>query len=111
MIYVCIPSHNDARTIGLLLWKIRQIFSETTREYQLLVTDDASTDDTGEVLEKYSRALPLTVFINDTRQGYAATLDHLLREALELTDRPKRDCIINLNADVYHCARTPIRVQ
>ncbi len=99
MIYVCIPAHNDARTIGLLLWKIRQIFSETTREYQLLVTDDASTDDTGEVLEKYSRALPLTVFINDTRQGYAATLDHLLREALELTDRPKRDCIITLNAD------------
>ena len=27
MIYVCIPSHNEAQTVGLLLWKIRQVFT------------------------------------------------------------------------------------
>ena len=27
MIYVCIPCYNEAPTVGLLLWKIRQVFS------------------------------------------------------------------------------------
>ena len=40
MIYVCIPSHNEAPTVGLLLWKIRQVFSGFPREYHLLVVDD-----------------------------------------------------------------------
>ena len=42
MIYVCIPSHNEAPTVGLLLWKIRQVFASFPREYQLLVLDDLS---------------------------------------------------------------------
>jgi glycosyltransferase involved in cell wall biosynthesis len=61
MIYVCIPSYNEAATVGLLLWKIRQVFSAFEREYQLLVADDGSTDATAEVLDPYSRVLPLTV--------------------------------------------------
>ena len=36
MIYVCIPSHNEGPTVGLLLWKIRQVFTEFSREYQLV---------------------------------------------------------------------------
>ena len=42
MIYVCIPSYNEAPTVGLLLWKIRQVFAGFPREYQLLVLDDGS---------------------------------------------------------------------
>ena len=61
MIYVCIPSHDEAATVGLLLWKIRQVFAGFPREYQMLVLDDASTDATAEILEPYSRVLPLTV--------------------------------------------------
>ena len=51
MIYVCIPSYDEAPTVGLLLWKIRQVFAAFPREYQLLVLDDGSTDTTAEVLE------------------------------------------------------------
>ena len=61
MIYVCIPSHNEAATVGLLLWKIRQVFAGFPREYQMLVLDDGSTDATAEILEPYSLVLPLTV--------------------------------------------------
>ena len=46
MIYVCIPSFDEAPTVGLLLWKIRQVFAAFPREYQLLVLDDGSTDTT-----------------------------------------------------------------
>ncbi len=102
MIYVCIPSHNEAPTIGLLLWKIRQVFAGFAREYQLLVLDDGSTDATSEVLEPYARVLPLTVLRREQRQGYAASVEELLRQAVELTDRPKRDATILLHADFTH---------
>ncbi|HEU4698865.1 MAG TPA: glycosyltransferase family 2 protein [Gemmatimonadales bacterium] len=102
MIYVCIPSHNEAATVGLLLWKIRQVFTGFPREYQLLVADDGSTDHTAEILEPYARALPLTVVRHPRRLGYAATVEELLRLAVSRTDRPKRDCAILMHADFAH---------
>jgi glycosyltransferase involved in cell wall biosynthesis len=102
MIYVCIPSRDEAPTVGLLLWKIRQVFAAFPREYQLLVLDDGSTDSTAEVLEPYARVLPLTVIRRATSQGYAASVEELLRKAVELTDRPKRDTAILMHADFAH---------
>lgn len=102
MIYVCIPSYNEATTVGLLLWKIRQVFAGFPREYQLLVTDDGSTDATAEVLEPYARVLPLTVLHHERRRGYAATVEELLKLAVDRTDRPKRDCAILMHADFAH---------
>jgi glycosyltransferase involved in cell wall biosynthesis len=102
MIYVCIPSYNEAPTIGLLLWKIRQVFADFQREYQLLVLDDGSTDATGDVLERYIRVLPLSVIRHEKRRGYARSIEQLLREAVERTDRPKRDCAILMHADFAH---------
>jgi dolichol-phosphate mannosyltransferase len=102
MIYVCIPSYNEAPTIGLLLWKVRQVFAGFPREYQLLVLDDGSSDPTAEVLERYTRVLPLTVTRHAERKGYAASVEELLREAVERTDRPKRDCAILMHADLAH---------
>ena len=102
MIYVCIPSHDEAPTVGLLLWKIRQVFSGFPREYHLLVVDDGSTDATAEVLEPYARVLPLTLIRHETRRGYAASVEELLRIAVERTDRPKRDSAILMHADFAH---------
>jgi hypothetical protein len=102
MIYVCIPVHNEARTAGLVLWKVRQVFTAFPREYQLLVLDDASTDATGEVLASYAKVLPMTIVTHRERRGYAKSLEELLRLALQRTDRPKRDCAITLHADFVH---------
>ncbi len=102
MIYVCVPVHNEARTAGLVLWKVRQVFTAFPREYQLLVLDDASTDDTREVLASYAKVLPMTIVTHPERRGYARSLEELLRLALQRTDRPKRDCAITLHADFVH---------
>jgi glycosyltransferase involved in cell wall biosynthesis len=102
MIYVCIPSYNEAPSIGLLLWKIRQVFVGFPREYQLLVLDDGSTDATAELLEPYARVLPLTLIRHTERRGYAAAVEELLRLAVERTDRPKRDSAILMHADFAH---------
>jgi glycosyltransferase involved in cell wall biosynthesis len=102
MIYVCIPSYNEAPTIGLLLWKVRQVFAGFPREYQLLVLDDGSNDPTPEVLERYTRVLPLTVTRHRERLGYAGSIEELLRQAVDRTDRPKRDAAVLMHADFAH---------
>ena len=102
MIYVCVPVRDEARTVGLVLWKVRQVFTAFQREYQLIVCDDASSDGTGEVLATYAKVLPLTVLTHRERRGYAASVEELLRLALQRTDRPKRDCAITLHADFVH---------
>ena len=102
MISVCVPVRDEARTVGLVLWKVRQVFTAFPREYQLLVCDDASTDGTGELLATYAKVLPLTVLTHRERRGYAPSLEELLRLALQRTDRPKRDCAITLHADFVH---------
>ena len=106
MIYVCVPAHNEASTVGLVLWKVRQVFTAFEREYQIVACDDASTDGTADVLTSYARVLPLTVIKHRSRQGYARSLEELLRLALQRTDRPKRDCAITLHADFVHGPET-----
>lgn len=102
MIYVCVPVHNEASTVGLVLWKVRQVFTAFEREYQIIACDDGSNDGTNEVLASYARVLPLTIVTHKKREGYARSLEELLRIALQRTDRPKRDCAITLHADFVH---------
>lgn len=99
MLFICIPAHNEAPTIGLLLWRLRKVFQELSREYEVLVYDDGSTDATRETLEPYKKVLPLTVLGGQERRGYASALDTLLREASKRTKYPRRDAVITLQGD------------
>ncbi|MEY4608863.1 MAG: hypothetical protein RL625_1080 [Gemmatimonadota bacterium] len=99
MLYVCIPTHDEGPTIGVLLWKIRTLFQEYHREYEVLVYDDASTDATREVLEPYAKVMPVTMLGGTTRVGYARAVDALLREAAERTRYPRRDAVLLMQGD------------
>lgn len=99
MIYVCIPTHNEAATIGVLLWKTRNVLGEFGRDYRLVVHDDASDDETQEVLQRYRRSLPLTILRSEDRIGYGASVERLLRHVLQEASYPKRDCAVVLQGD------------
>jgi glycosyltransferase involved in cell wall biosynthesis len=99
VIYITIPAHNEESTIGVLLWKIRNVMGEFGRDYEILVLDDASTDGTGDVLRRYRRSLPLRVFHSEERLGYAGALERLIREAVDRAPYPKRDAIVTLQGD------------
>ncbi len=99
MIYVCIPAHNEERTIGVLLWKVRRVMQEFGRDYAVHVYDDASTDETAQVLARYETVLPLVVTRSEQRMGYAGALEALLREVASRSTYPKRDVLVTLQGD------------
>jgi glycosyltransferase involved in cell wall biosynthesis len=99
LLYICIPSHNEASTVGVLLWRIRKVFQGYSREYEILVYDDASTDGTADVLAPYAEVIPLTVLKGETRKGYGPALEILTREASRRTRYPRRDAMIVMQGD------------
>ena len=98
MLYFCIPAYNEAPTIGLLLWRLRKVFQEQPREYEVIVYDDGSTDATAETLAPYHKVMPLTV-LGGHKVGYAAAVDALCREASRRTRYPRRDAVVLLQGD------------
>jgi glycosyltransferase involved in cell wall biosynthesis len=99
VLYLCIPSHNEAPTIGILLWRIRKVFRDFSREYEIIVYDDASSDDTAAILEPYHKVLPLTVLRGERRLGYAGAVDALFRAAAQRTRYPRRDAMVLMQGD------------
>lgn len=99
MVYIGVPAYNERRTIGLMLWRVRAILTDLERDFEMLVVDDASTDGTSEALEPYRRVLPLTVFKQPRRMGYSASVERLLREAVQRSAYPKRDAFICMQGD------------
>lgn len=100
MIYVCIPARNEARTIGPLVWKVRSVMRDFGRDFEILVLDDASDDDTAAALKPYADLLPLEVIRAERRLGYGGAVDRLLDEALERAPYPKRDAAVVLQGDL-----------
>lgn len=99
MIHISIPVHDEEKTVGVLLWKIRKVMAQFGRDYEVTVLDDASTDGTPEVLDRYRRVLPLRVIRTEERLGYGPAVERLLREAADRTRYPKRDVAVTLQAD------------
>ncbi|HXT14625.1 MAG TPA: glycosyltransferase family 2 protein [Gemmatimonadaceae bacterium] len=99
MLYICLPAYNEAETIGVLLWRIRKVFQEYSREYEIIVFNDGSTDATLETLEPYGEVLPLTIVGGPEHVGYARALDGLCRTVSSRTRYPRRDAMITMQAD------------
>ncbi len=99
MLYLCIPVHNEAPTVGLLLWRIRKVFQQYSREYEIIVYNDGSTDATGDTIAGYTDVLPLTILGSDKVVGYGRALEACCRAANSRSRYPRRDALIVMQGD------------
>jgi len=99
VLYLAIPAYNEVATIGVLLWRLRTVLAEFPREYEVVVYDDASTDETAEVAAQYEQAMPVSVVRGTRHLGYAGAVEALLREVAGRTRYPRRDAVLLLQGD------------
>lgn len=69
------PCYNDARTISSLVIEADKIASELTDNYEIIVIDDYSNDDSKEVLKELSKKYNhLHVIMHKVNKGYGGVL-------------------------------------
>ncbi len=82
MVSVCMPSYNHARFLPAAL---ESILGQTFRDFELIVVDDGSTDNSLEILQSYARKYPeiMRVFTHPGRRnlGPSATENLGIKEA------------------------------
>ncbi|OGX24549.1 MAG: hypothetical protein A3D10_08340 [Omnitrophica WOR_2 bacterium RIFCSPHIGHO2_02_FULL_48_11] len=93
---VVIPAHNEAQNLPSLLEKIQQVLEKTGREFEIIVVNDNSTDNTKEVLEQLSRSVRnLKIICRNEHPG----VGHTIREGLK---KAQGEIIITMDGDLSH---------
>lgn len=72
LVSVIIPTYNYARFIGEA---IESVLTQTYRDFEIIVVDDGSTDETGDVVSRFSEVR----YIFQTNQGIAAARNEGVR--------------------------------
>lgn len=90
-ISIFFPAFNDAGSIGLLVNSAFEILPTLTDDYEVIVVNDGSTDETRGVLAELERHYPqLRIVEHPSNQGYGAALrsgfQHATRELVFYTD-------------------------
>ena len=94
---VVIPSYNHAQFIGAAL---RSLSDQTFREFEVVIVDDGSTDNSVSVIEEFIKCSPITVTLMTQPNAGA---DAALNRGIEAS---RGDIIAILNSDdVYHSRR------
>ncbi|MCF0051775.1 glycosyltransferase [Dyadobacter sp. LJ53] len=89
-ISVCIPTYNQAAYVGLT---IRSVMVQTLLPDEIIVSDDCSTDETWEILEKLATEIGIMSIIRQkSNKGLAGNTDDSLRAATG-------DYIVKLDSD------------
>ena len=77
MVSIIMPSWNTGR---LIAESIQSVIDQTYPNWELLIVDDCSTDNTDEVVEKFHDER-IRYFHNDSNSGAALTRNHALQKA------------------------------
>ena len=91
---VCFPAYNEQATIESVLTDSHELLTRSGIDYEILVCDDASTDNTASIADEIAARLPrIRVLRNSRNLGIRDTFERLYREAskeivfLNSTDR------------------------
>lgn len=92
---VVLPAYNEAAGIETLLWRIRR--GLRGHDYEIIVVDDGSTDDTAGIAERLSEEMPLRLVRHEVNQGYGAAIRTGILEG-----RDRAEVIVTMDADDSH---------
>lgn len=78
LVSIIMPSYNTAQYISKT---IQSVLNQTYIDWELIIVDDCSTDNTDEIIEPYLTDLRIRYIKNDINSGAAISRNRALREA------------------------------
>lgn len=81
LVSICIPTYNRSRYLDSLLFSLTEHLAGFPYPFEVLVGDNASTDDTSDTVARFSSLLPLRYFRHDTNLGGPANWQALVAQA------------------------------
>lgn len=81
LVSLCIPTFNRSRYLASLLGTLLTQFEGFAYPYEIVISDNASTDDTAEVIERYSSALPIRTIHQRENIGCFANVQFVMTQA------------------------------
>ena len=102
MIYFYIPVLDEQETVGVLLYRLREVMQTLRYEYTVLLTLDGCSDETPKVVAPYLQLMPIRVIDRQKRFGYGRSLWEAIRRVTRESANPKRDFFLILDADFTH---------
>ena len=75
---IIMPSYNTANYIGE---SINSVINQTYKNWELIIVDDCSTDNTDEIVKKFLNDKRIKYFRNNKNSGAAISRNKALREA------------------------------
>lgn len=81
---IIIPAYNEAKTIHLILDKVKEVELLNDLKKEVIVVDDCSTDDTFNAIRNYQKVnsnMAITYFLQERNMGKGAALHRGIKEA------------------------------
>jgi len=105
---IVLPAYNEAGNLPALLRALQDTMTGNGLAYEIVVVDDASTDDTAAVARESAVGQPFVLLRHDVNQGLGGTLRDGLNLALERS--AAHDVIVTMDADDTHPPGTILRM-
>lgn len=96
---IVIPAFNEAQAIGDVLENLQRVLSGSPWQFEIIVVDDGSTDNTAEIVKQH----PVRLISHPSNRGYGAALKSGVRKAAY-------DLLVMLDADGQHNSQDVLRL-
>jgi len=99
-VFVVLPAYNEQENLGTLLERIDRSMFENRLDYEVIVVDDGSGDETLAVARRYAEDMPVRIERHEVNQGLGATIRDGLKAAAEACG--DEDIVVAMDADNTH---------
>ena len=100
MIIVLLPAFNEEASLPKIFTKLDAVLGDSEEEYEVIVCNDGSSDNTGKVLKEMLKSYSLEVITHKINRGLGETSRDLFERAAELAQ--PGDVIVRLDCDDTH---------
>jgi len=101
MIYILLPAYNEEASIDFLFPKLKVFFEkEYSNNFQIIICNDGSTDNTLESINRWKDDLPIEIMLHKINRGLGETMRDLFERVAELA--ADDDIVVRLDCDDTH---------